>query len=150
MHQAYGVCSTVYPPAWHPRSQPAVQRLLRTFPCSSWKAQIFFCADFAFLSQLDNHDQQRQLWKPDKGGPPSSPVCRWNGKELGDCRPMYKHGPSLSSALLSTGLPQTYFISCLDVFKASCTISASSLCWPGLTEMLCASTGTLRVMRLRA
>ena len=25
---------------------------------------------------MDNHDQQRQLWKPEKGGPPSSPVCR--------------------------------------------------------------------------
>ncbi|CAJ1418441.1 unnamed protein product [Effrenium voratum] len=41
---------------------------------------------------VDNHDQQRQRWKPDKGGPPASPVCRWNGKDPGDCRPIYKHG----------------------------------------------------------
>ncbi|CAK9064462.1 unnamed protein product [Durusdinium trenchii] len=49
---------------------------------------------------IDNHDQQRQLWKPAKGGPPSSPVCRWNGKDIGDCRPMYKHGLEYNLAQL--------------------------------------------------
>eukprot|EP00435_Cladocopium_sp_Y103_P030702 s1368_g7.t1 len=47
--------------------------------------------DMALLF-IDNHDQQRQRWKPAKGGPPDSPVCRWDGKDIGDCRPMYKNG----------------------------------------------------------
>lgn len=29
-------------------------------------------------AKIDNHDQQRQRWKPAKGGPPDSPVCRPN------------------------------------------------------------------------
>jgi len=37
---------------------------------------------------LDNHDQQRERWKTNKGGPPESPMC----KDYMDCRPMYKHG----------------------------------------------------------
>ena len=28
------------------------------------------------VAKIDNHDQQRQRWKPAKGGPPDSPVCR--------------------------------------------------------------------------
>eukprot|EP00931_Biecheleriopsis_adriatica_P091605 TRINITY_DN65490_c0_g1_i1.p1 TRINITY_DN65490_c0_g1~~TRINITY_DN65490_c0_g1_i1.p1 ORF type:complete len:968 (-),score=136.69 TRINITY_DN65490_c0_g1_i1:57-2891(-) len=44
------------------------------------------------LMFVDNHDQQRARWKPEKGGPPDSPVCRWDGKEIGDCRPIYKNG----------------------------------------------------------
>ena len=34
------------------------------------------------IAEIDNHDQQRQLWKPAKGGPPSSPVCRWDPKQI--------------------------------------------------------------------
>ncbi|CAE7220120.1 Amy1 [Symbiodinium pilosum] len=49
---------------------------------------------------VDNHDQQRQLWKPEKGGPPSSPVCRWDGKDTADCRPIYKHGLEYNLAQL--------------------------------------------------
>ncbi|CAE7722647.1 mok14, partial [Symbiodinium sp. CCMP2456] len=49
---------------------------------------------------VDNHDQQRQLWKPEKGGPPRSPVCRWNGKDVADCRPIYKHGLEYNLAQL--------------------------------------------------
>ena len=30
------------------------------------------------VAKIDNHDQQRQRWKPAKGGPPDSPVCRPN------------------------------------------------------------------------
>ncbi|CAE8596344.1 unnamed protein product [Polarella glacialis] len=45
------------------------------------------------LMFLDNHDQQRQRWKPEKGGPPPNPLCQWDGTNtIGDCRPIYKHG----------------------------------------------------------
>jgi len=49
---------------------------------------------------IDNHDQQRQRWKPIHGGPPKSPVCRWDGKSVGDCRPMFKHGTLYNFAQL--------------------------------------------------
>lgn len=39
---------------------------------------------------VDNHDQQRERWKPEKHD--SKTVCNWDGKNPGDCRPIYKHG----------------------------------------------------------
>ena len=38
---------------------------------------------------LDNHDSQRERWK---GGGPGHAVCSWDGREIGTCRPIYKHG----------------------------------------------------------
>ncbi|CAL1160984.1 unnamed protein product [Cladocopium goreaui] len=49
---------------------------------------------------IDNHDQQRERWKPVYGGRPASPVCRWDGKDIGNCRPIYKHGLSYNLAQL--------------------------------------------------
>lgn len=44
------------------------------------------------LHFVDNHDQQRERWKEELGGPPSSPVCMWDMARPGICRPIYKHG----------------------------------------------------------
>ncbi|CAE7230916.1 mok11 [Symbiodinium natans] len=50
---------------------------------------------------LDNHDQQRERWKPEvKGQPPSTPVCYWDGRDIGSCRPIYKHGQVYALAQL--------------------------------------------------
>lgn len=50
---------------------------------------------------LDNHDQQRERWKPEvQGQPPSSPVCSWDGRDIGSCRPIYKHGQVYALAQL--------------------------------------------------
>ena len=37
-----------------------------------------FSGLFNSTAEIDNHDQQRQRWKPAKGGPPDSPICRRN------------------------------------------------------------------------
>ncbi|CAJ1433563.1 unnamed protein product [Effrenium voratum] len=50
---------------------------------------------------LDNHDQQRERWKPEvPGQPPASPVCDWDGRDIGNCRPIYKHGQIYALAQL--------------------------------------------------
>ncbi len=51
---------------------------------------------------IDNHDQQRERWKPDPKGqpPPTSPVCYWDGRDIGGCRPLYKHGQIYSLAMM--------------------------------------------------
>eukprot|EP00929_Paragymnodinium_shiwhaense_P027907 TRINITY_DN16274_c0_g3_i1.p1 TRINITY_DN16274_c0_g3~~TRINITY_DN16274_c0_g3_i1.p1 ORF type:complete len:2002 (+),score=497.55 TRINITY_DN16274_c0_g3_i1:86-6091(+) len=44
---------------------------------------------------VDNHDQQRERWKPppEGGGPPAEgPICFWDGNDIGNCRPIYKLG----------------------------------------------------------
>eukprot|EP00913_Durusdinium_trenchii_P032822 g30727.t1 len=51
---------------------------------------------------IDNHDQQRQLWKPAKGGPPSSPVCRWNGKD----RPYFAREDGRGAAMVWSMQPR--------------------------------------------
>eukprot|EP00913_Durusdinium_trenchii_P032832 g30736.t1 len=50
---------------------------------------------------LDNHDQQRERWKPEvPGQPPETPVCFWDGRDIGSCRPVYKHGQIYALAQL--------------------------------------------------
>ena len=55
--------------------KPRCAARLRTTQDTSKSEHEFLLKD-GELSKVDNHDQQRQLWKPEKGGPPSSPVCR--------------------------------------------------------------------------
>jgi len=45
------------------------------------------------LQFLDNHDQQRERWKPEylAKGPPNA-TCDWDGEQIKPCRPIYKHG----------------------------------------------------------
>jgi len=41
---------------------------------------------------LDNHDQQRMLWKGVPRDTKVSPVCKYDGTDIKNCWPMYKHG----------------------------------------------------------
>jgi len=80
---------------WTNRSV-AFGELLRLSQRSSSKCDYSICdtpypSDNALLF-MDNHDQQRARWKPQEGGPPESPVCKWDGRSIGACRPIYKHG----------------------------------------------------------
>eukprot|EP00928_Gymnodinium_smaydae_P032037 TRINITY_DN2331_c0_g1_i3.p1 TRINITY_DN2331_c0_g1~~TRINITY_DN2331_c0_g1_i3.p1 ORF type:complete len:1707 (-),score=196.17 TRINITY_DN2331_c0_g1_i3:149-5269(-) len=56
------------------------------------------------LQFVDNHDSQRERWKHEQGGPPSSPMCEWNiahdVEAHGGCRPMYKHGLTYRTSFL--------------------------------------------------
>lgn len=51
---------------------------------------------------LDNHDSQRERWKPptppDPRWNPPPAVCSWDGYDIGTCRLTYKHGMQYSLA----------------------------------------------------
>ncbi|CAL1154275.1 unnamed protein product, partial [Cladocopium goreaui] len=85
----YSICDTAYPP---------VQSQVR--------------------GKIDNHDQQRQRWKPAKGGPPDSPVCRWDGK---DFRQLMCRNEILESSRLNTHKGRRLFYNLAQLFM---------LAWP--------------------
>ncbi|CAL1163045.1 unnamed protein product, partial [Cladocopium goreaui] len=80
--------------------------------CEYSLCQMIYPPELALLF-LDNHDQQRERWKTEKGGPPDSPMCRGNLRKV-------------DIAGLSTSMD-------------SPTTSLNSLCWLGPMETECVS-----------
>merc|ERR1719379_1562125 len=50
---------------------------------------------------LDNHDTSRMRWKRSENGGiyPDNGDCYWDNKDIGNCRPIYKHGQMYGLAM---------------------------------------------------